>query len=343
MNVLLSCAGRRNYLVDWFRRALAGRGAVLAADASAEAPAMQEADKAFVLPPVHAPEYPERLAGLCAREKVGLLLSLNDFELPVLAAARERLLAHGTVPVISSPEVIALCQDKWETFRRLGALGFAVPRTWLVLEEAEAALARGELSFPVILKPRCGTGSQGVELPGSLEELRLAWKLGAARLKSSPLARLNPFDPERGLIVQERLAGREHGLDVVNDLDGRFAAVFVKRKLAMRSGETDRAVTVEDAALEALGRRLSEALGHRGNLDCDAFACDDGVARVLELNPRFGGGYPFSHAAGADVPAALVAWALGEAPAPQWLRVRPGQAFSKCDRLVAVAVRSGAA
>ena len=49
----------------------------------------------------------------------------------------------------------------------------------------------------------------------------------------------------------------------------------------------------------------------------------------MELNPRFGGGYPFSHAAGANVPSALIAWRRGLAPKPEWLRVRPGVLSAK--------------
>lgn len=333
-NVLLSCAGRRNYLVQHFRAALSGRGQVLAADACAQAPAMHEADRAFVMPAVTAPDYMDRLLELCSRENVRMLVTLNDHELPLLARHRERLRAAGTLPVVSSPDVVELCHDKWRTFRRLGELGFEVPRTWNALGDALEASRRGLLSFPVVLKPRWGTGSIGVEYLESPEELEWAWRLAARRLARSPLGKFGSAEPERALLVQERLTGEEHGLDVVNDLEGRPAAVFARRKLAMRSGETDRAVTVEHPGLIQVGRRLAAALRHAGNLDCDVFLDPDGTARVLELNPRFGGGYPFSHAAGADVPAALIAWARGETPDPRWLRVRPGAAFSKCDRLV---------
>lgn len=333
-NVLLSCAGRRNYLVQYFRAALAGRGQVFAADACPQAPALHEADRAFVLPAVSAPDYLDRLLQLCSRENVRMIVTLNDYELPLLARQRERLHAVGTLPVVSSPEVIELCHDKWATFRRLKELGFEVPRTWNALEDALEASRCGVLSFPVVLKPRWGTGSIGVEFLESPEELVWAWRLASKRLARSPLGVFSAAEPERSLLVQERLTGEEHGLDVVNDLEGRPAAVFARRKLAMRSGETDRAVIVEHPGLIQVGRRLGAALRHAGNLDCDVFVDRDGTARVLELNPRFGGGYPFSHAAGADVPAALIAWAGGEPPDPGWLRVRPGASFAKCDRLV---------
>jgi carbamoyl-phosphate synthase large subunit len=106
----------------------------------------------------------------------------------------------------------------------------------------------------------------------------------------------------------------------------------------MRAGETDSAVTVSNERLEALGETLGRSLGHLGNLDCDVFLNAEG-AWVLELNPRFGGGYPFSHVAGANLPAALIAWARGEAPDPRWLRPEVGVVSSKFSRLMLIRQR----
>jgi carbamoyl-phosphate synthase large subunit len=124
-------------------------------------------------------------------------------------------------------------------------------------------------------------------------------------------------------------------LDVVNDLDGEHSCTLVRRKLSMRAGETDRAVTVKDSRLEELGEIIGRNLRHVGVLDCDAIVTADGCY-VLDMNPRFGGGYPFSHLAGANLPAALIAWASGEQPDPDWLRVAPDVLASKCDGLVRV-------
>jgi carbamoyl-phosphate synthase large subunit len=124
-------------------------------------------------------------------------------------------------------------------------------------------------------------------------------------------------------------------MDVVNDLWGAYAATLGRRKLAMRSGNTDRAVTVADPALDRLGRTLGSRLGHVGCLDCDVLAPESGYL-VLDLNPRMGGGYPFSHLAGANVPAALVAWAGGENADPSWFRSAPDVTVSKFDGVTIV-------
>jgi carbamoyl-phosphate synthase large subunit len=162
------------------------------------------------------------------------------------------------------------------------------------------------------------------------------------RLPKTILANIRGSDPTLAVLIQERLRGQECGLDVINDLNGRYVTTFGRVKLAMRAGETDRAVTIKSGELERLGRALGTQLGHVGNLDCDVFL-SDGRGYVLEMNPRFGGGYPFSHGAGANLPAALLAWADGQIPDPSWLEMRPDVAAAKCDRLVIVAAdrRSG--
>lgn len=333
MNVLLTCAGRRNYLIQFFRAALGSRGRVLAADAAAHAPALAEADAAFVLPPLADPCYIDRLLALCAEERVRLLVPLHDGELPLIARHQARFQALGTMPVISSPDVIEICDDKWRTFMFCRANGIATPPTYLTLASARDALTRGEVAFPLILKPRWGSGSAGIASVVAPDELDLAYALAMKRYaRCLPAARCTT-PPGETILIQEQCSGEEYGLEIVNDLQGRYVCTFAKRKLIMRAGETDRAITVQHCGLEALGARLSDILGHVGPLDCDVFVQGE-TCTVIEMNPRFGGGYPFAHSAGANLPAALIAWACGETPDPAWFAVTPHVAASKCDRII---------
>jgi len=87
--------------------------------------------------------------------------------------------------------------------------------------------------------------------------------------------------------------------------------------------------------LEQFGFRIGEALGHIGNLDCDVFE-KDGQYYLLEMNPRFGGGYPFSHLAGANYPAAIVAWLEGKEYDFSSFRRHYNQPYAKCDTLITV-------
>jgi len=335
MNVMLTCAGRRNYLVRFFQEALRGRGQVFAADACADAPALRQADKSLILPPLNQTAYIDTLLSLCQRHSVLLLIPLNDLELPLLARHSARFREVGTIPVISSPEVVDMCSDKWRTSKFLKASDLEAPNTYLSLGDAREALARGDITFPLVVKPRWGTASIGIEYSDDDEELKLDYTLAKKRLPRTLLREINGTDPERCILVQERLCGQEYGLDIVNDLEGHYVCTFVKRKLAMRAGETDRAMTVRSDWLEGIGEVIGRRLGHIGVLDCDAIVTKDSCY-VLDMNPRFGGGYPFSHIAGANLPAVLIAWANREQPDAHWLRVEPNIMASKCDGLVVV-------
>jgi carbamoyl-phosphate synthase large subunit len=335
MNVMLTCAGRRDYLVRSFQEALRGRGQVFAADACADAPALKQADKSFLIPSIDQTAYIDTVLTICEQHRVLLLISLNDLELQVLAKHSTRFLEMGTIPVISSSDVVDTCFDKWETFKFLKSSDLGTPNTYLSLSDARESLARGEITFPLVVKPRWGTASIGVEYSDDDEELDLDYKRAKKRIPRTILREISATDPDRCILIQKRLYGQEYGLDIVNDLEGHYVCTFVKRKLAMRAGETDQAITVESDWLEGIGGVIGRKLGHIGVLDCDAIVIQD-KCYVLDMNPRFGGGYPFSHIAGANLPAVLLAWANREKPHADWLKVQPNITASKCDGLVIV-------
>lgn len=109
----------------------------------------------------------------------------------------------------------------------------------------------------------------------------------------------------QSLIKQKKIDGVEYGLTVLNDLDGNYVKTFVVKKLAMRSGETDKATTVWDSELEGLGRLIGTKIRQRGPMDVDVIRSKEGCA-VIDINPRFGGTYPFVHLSGVNIPAVLV-------------------------------------
>ncbi len=329
-NVMLTCAGRRSNMVEYFKEALGPRGKVFACDACAESPALQAADYACVVPPVHDPDYVEALIEICRNHCIHLLVPAFEPELPLLAAHHARFCAVGTLALVSSSQVVATCYDKLATTDFLQECGILTPKNYLSLNDARAALASGELAFPVIVKPRWGVGSIETECAFYEEEFEAIYKVLSRRIALHFSGESNAPKPTELVLIQQQLSGQEYGLDIVNDLEGRYVGTFAKRKLRMRVGQTDRAITVDDEALQNLGERLGRRLGHIGILDCDVFLANQDHY-VLDLNPRIGGGYPFSHVAGANFPAALIAWLNREEPDPAWLRVKPNVLASKFD------------
>lgn len=335
MNILFTCAGRRNYLLQYFKEALNGEGKVIAADMQRSAPAMAVADEAYIVPGVYDKNYINNLKDICKKEQIKSLISLNDLELPILAAAKNSFYKAGVKPIISEEKVIDVCFDKHQTVMFGETINLNNPKTYITLRQAITALNKGILKFPVIVKPRWGSASIGIETPESLEELHLAYDLVKIKLSRSNLFEASKADPDRAILIQEKINGTEYGLDVLNDFDGMPVQVYVKEKLAMRAGETDKAVLRNKPELEKLGFCIGESLGHIGNLDCDIFE-RNGKYYLLEMNPRFGGGYPFSHLAGANYPAAILSWLKGiNFDFTSFKRVYD-QPFAKCDTLIAV-------
>jgi carbamoyl-phosphate synthase large subunit len=323
MNVLLTSIGRRAYLVRYFQEALAGRGRVLAANSLADAPGMQAADLAFEVPPSHDPGYGDAIAAICREHQVGMLCACHDLDALALASEHERLGREGVVAVLPSPEWARICLDKFECGARLRAAGFAVPWGALSLAEVAAAVARGETRFPFVIKARYGFGSLGLALCHDMEELECCYRRAAADLRDSIVNRFVDAAPLASVLVQEYVGGPELRVVLVNDLSGRPMAHFITEVLEMRAGETDRATTLDPGVLGDLPERVAMMTRHVGVWGID-IRMDGAQPAIIDLNPRFTGDYPFQHLAGANVPAALIAWAQGGNPDPTWLRSEAG-------------------
>ncbi|TWU37658.1 Carbamoyl-phosphate synthase large chain [Novipirellula aureliae] len=328
MNLLFTSSGRRGYLLDYFRSALDGRGEIHAANSDQRASSFLHADKSVVTPLIYDENYIPFLLEYSVANRIKAIIPLFDIDLPILASAKTRFAEVGTTIVVSSPAVAMICNDKLKTDSFLRSNGFNTPASFTSLADTLDALARNLIEFPLVVKPRWGMGSIGVNMAENEGELIVFYEKVRREVQRSYLKYESNVDLEHSVLIQQVLKGHEYGLDVVNDLDGNYVTTFVKKKLAMRAGETDAAITIDSDQLKSLGKKLAGALGHIGNLDVDIFVADDNVS-ILELNNRFGGGYPFSHLAGADIPQAILAWIRGEQPAPEWLHVRHGVTGTK--------------
>lgn len=334
MNILFTCAGRRTYLLKYFKENLSEGDKIVATDMQLTAPALQAADVKIQVPAVYDSEYVNITLRICEEQKIDALFSLNDLELPILAENKERFEAIGVKVVVSDPKVIDIAFDKYKTAQWVESLGLTAPKTYVRLEDCKKALSAGEIDFPLFMKPRWGSGSIGLESIADMEELDIYYGLLMKKIKKTILATASVGDEY--IMIQEKLIGSEYGLDIMNDLDGKNIGVSVKQKLAMRAGETDKAVTVDLPEVCEMGRKIGKALGHIGNLDVDIMQRADGAYCVLELNPRFGGGFPFSYEAGVNFPKALIQMIKGESFDTQMLVPEYGRMFSKNDYLMEI-------
>lgn len=334
MNILFTCAGRRTYLLKYFKENMLPEDKVVATDMQLSAPALQVADVKLQVPAVYAPQYIDVTLEICKKYAIDALISLNDLELPILAAQKVRFEELGVTVIVSESRVIDIAFDKYLTTQWVENLGLKAPKSYVNLKAVKEALERKEIHFPLFLKPRWGSGSIGLETVEDMEELEIVYGLLFKKIKKTILAMASVGDEY--ILIQEKLTGNEYGLDVINDLRGNNLAVSVKQKMAMRAGETDKAVTVDLPEVREMGKIIGQNLKHIGNLDVDVMQRSNGDYCVLELNPRFGGGFPFSYEAGVNLPKALMMWLRGENVPNAMLQPEYGRMFSKNDYLMEI-------
>ena len=333
LNLLLTSVGRRSYLVEYFKDVINGNGEVHVTNSSAISPSFSVADKAVVTPLIYEDSYIPFLLNYCVQHDIKAIISLFDIDLPVLSKNRDKFKSIGTNVIVSDFDTVEICNDKWRTYQYLLAQKFSVAATYISLDAALADLKSGKITFPVMVKPRWGTGSIAIYEAENEEELRVFYAKSKRNIQHTYLKYESASDIEHNILIQEKLDGQEYGLDVINDLDCNYITTIAKMKYAMRSGETDCAVTVDNLALKNLGERLGKAMHHRANLDVDVFV-DEDKCYVLEMNARIGGGYPFSHMAGVNLPLAIVKWLSGEQVENQILTERMNVMSQKDIKLV---------
>lgn len=335
MNLLFTCAGRRNYLLNYFKEIIGEQGVIIAVDSNCSAPALADADLALIVPPIENPEYIAALKCIIDQYQVDMVLSLNDLELPLLAKHKSYLESGGARVIISNEKIVSIASDKWKTFHFFQNLNIPTPLSFLSVTDTLNAISESRINFPLIIKPRWGSGSIGIKQVDNQRELRLAYAWLNVEIKKSALNHMNCNDVDEAIIIQERLVGQEYGMDILNDFEGKYYDSFARKKLTMRSGETDKATTVIRKEFSDLGRTLAGETKHIGIMDCDFFVANEQVY-FLEMNPRFGGGYPLSHAGGINVPGIYLEWLKGNMDVDKYNSYMNNQTFSKCDRIVKV-------
>lgn len=288
MNILILSVGTLNKIVQYFKKELSGLGQVIATDASELAPALYDADKHFIVPKIDDPNYLDSILNICKENNVKGVLSLIDPELTILAKHKEEFLNIGVTPIISDLETVELCFNKFNFNEKLKSLGFNSAKSFINKDEFYKALNNNEISFPVFVKPYNGSFSINISKVFGKEELDLLF---------------NRYD---NLMIQELMNGKEFGVDVYIDMiSNKPSAIFIKEKLLMRAGETDKSVSVHDKELEAIILNFVNKMDFKGIIDIDVFEVNNKYY-ISEVNPRFGGGYPHAYGCGVNVPQMII-------------------------------------
>jgi carbamoyl-phosphate synthase large subunit len=283
-NILLSSAGRRVSLLKILRQTLADmklEGGVFATDMSRTAPAFHVADRGFLVPRCTDEAFLPRMLEICRDENVKLIIPTIDPALAIYAEHREAFASEGIAIAVSSPETIAIAADKRSTHRWLIENGFPTPRQ---AELGDVLATPDDWQFPLATKPADGSRSIGFGIVDSVVELRA-------------------FAGDNN-IVQSVAPGEEYTVSFFVDRAGKCRCVVPRKRLEVRSGEVSKGMTVRNSAVENLAMQVGDALpGAFGALNVQIFFDKDtGQLNVIEINPRFGGGFPLAWQAGAHYP-----------------------------------------
>lgn len=278
MNILILSCGTRNKIVQYFKNSLEGNSKVIATDMQCTAPALYEADKYYIVPRMTEPGYLEIIFEICIKENINGIFSLIDPELSLLAKHYKEFEAIGTTVIGSPYSLCEMCLNKYSMYKWLTEHGYKCADSYINFEDFK----NSSLKYPVFVKPASGSAS-----------------IAIAKAENEKIAEFL-FYQRNDMMIQEFLDGVEIGADVYIDIiSGEVISIFTKRKILMRSGETDKAVSFKDAKLFELIEKFVKEAGFKGQIDIDIFYIN-GEYYISEVNPRFGGGYPHAYECGVD-------------------------------------------
>jgi carbamoyl-phosphate synthase large subunit len=298
--VLLTGVGKRYDIVSCFARVTK----TVAVDPSPLAPAQYAAHVRRAVPLIDDPSYVPSLAALCAEHGVGAVVPLTDLDIEVLARAREA----GELPaLVPSAAVARATYDKYEAHRLLTRLGLPSPPTVLPGEPVA--------SYPVMVKPRRGSGARSIHLARDAEEAAFF-----VRYVQEPV------------MVQRAMGGPEFSIDCLGDLDGRCLNAIPRTMIESRGGESIKGTVIDEPELIELGRTVMEALEVRGPCTIQAFRDPEIGLGITDVNTRFGGAFPapvYAALPGRSYPELIARLAAGERIEPHVGEFRSGHTFTR--------------
>ena len=282
MNFLFCSVGRRCELLKDFRKTLGDKVKLVVTDNSPYAPALEFADVGYQVPLIHDKAYIPMILDICKKEKIHAVTTLIDPEIAILAEHREEFEQLGITVLAPYQETAELCFDKYEMAKYLSKKGIPTMKTFGSFADFKEAYDRSEISLPVFVKPRTGSGSVGarrIDTYEMLEEITTA---------------------DKSLIIQELMTGTDMDADVyVDTVSHEPIAIFSKKKLSTTIGGANKTISFKDEKLFSFVKKVLEVFSFNGPLDMDLFY-QNGQYYLSEINPRFGGAYLHAYGAGVD-------------------------------------------
>ena len=270
MNTLLVNPGRRNYFVKYFLDLSKKFNLkIFLIDPNENIPSFKVSlkTKNFICPDLKNKKiFKMFLRKFVKKNKIKVIFPFSEYEQEVLSLEKNYYKKNGVEVIISGFNIIRICSNKVNTYKFLNHLKISSPKLF--------NFKKVKKNLPIVMKKKNGSGS-----------------VSQLVLKDRNII---PVKEDKNFIYQKFYNAQEYGVDILNDLNGNFLHFTVKKKIAMRAGDTDRAIVVNPKRFKNLAKKISKNLRHVGNLDVDFLLLKKKIY-VLDINPRFGGGYPFTH------------------------------------------------
>lgn len=286
MNILITSAGRRVSLVKAFQaelKSLIPQGKVMTTDYNIkQSPACHVSDKAFQLPLVTDGNYIDLLMEICLNNNIKLIISTIDTELEFLANNKKLFQKDNIYPIVSSKELISICRDK----RKLH--DFLIKKNINIAQE----FSKYDYKLPMFIKPAKGISNLDTFLITKQDELT-EYHFRNEDLMFLEYIDHNKFD--------------EFTCDLYYDKNHLLKCVVPRKRIETRYGEVSKGITQKNILIDYIKHYFNHLEGAIGCLTAQFFKCKESdKIYCIEINARFGGGFPLSYLAGANYPKWLI-------------------------------------
>ena len=314
MRILFTGVGRRIELLQAFRSAalvLNKELKIYGADISDLAPALAYCDYTRKTVSMKDPCYIDNLLAICKIDHIDMVIPTIDTDLLILSRNREVFERSGVKVLISAPEMIAICRDKYRTYQFFGECGLCSPKPVCSVDKYEGG-------FPAFIKPKDGSASINAYRVDSMESLRAY----AGVIKD--------------YIIQPFINGKEYTIDVFCDYNGTPLSIVPRERIQVRAGEVLVTKICMDQRMIDGARAICDRCKPSGPITIQLIRDEEGKDWYIEINPRYGGGAPLSMKAGARSAEAVLRMLDGEHTIGYYQEIADGVIYSRFDQSICV-------
>ncbi len=228
-----------------------------------------------------------------------LMKSQYDVIFPVADACllplieHEREISQYSILALPARQIFMKAFDKGNTLKIAIENGIPCPKTYFINNLDELEAIKSKLEYPLIIKPRISSGSRGIELCKSSDELII--KFNKVFFQYGPL------------LIQEYIPhGEEIGVYVLLNSNSEPRALSVQKRIRsfpISGGPSTLRVTVRNDVGVQIAFKLLKIMGWVGVAMVE-FRIDprDNIPKLMEVNPRFWGSLQLSILSGVDFP-----------------------------------------